>query len=302
MAAEAAIKSFRQFEGCRVVGCDIYPAAWLSTSGLVDAFYQVPKATNLNYLDTIANICTKHSIDFIVPLTDPEVDVFSASRSSNLPATVCIANENAISTSRDKLKLYRFFQSSSLVKGIPTYTKTEALSHPLPPPVIAKPKSGRSSEGIVRLHRLDLLQESLESADQYIFQPILNGVIYTVDYVRDGTGKEVSIPRKELLRTSNGAGLTVETLKESQLAMVTSEIGRSLDILGCVNMEFIFDGTDFFLMDINPRFSAGVAFSKLTGYDMCKNHIFAFMGKEIEDLEEADYGVYIKKYCELKSQ
>jgi carbamoyl-phosphate synthase large subunit len=35
-------------------------------------------------------------------------------------------------------------------------------------------------------------------------------------------------------------------------------------------------------MDINPRFSAGISFSILAGYDMVKNHLNCFMDNEIE--------------------
>ena len=38
-------------------------------------------------------------------------------------------------------------------------------------------------------------------------------------------------------------------------------------LVGVVNMEFIQNGDRFFFLEINPRFSGGVGFSVLAGYD-----------------------------------
>jgi len=38
-------------------------------------------------------------------------------------------------------------------------------------------------------------------------------------------------------------------------------------------MEFIELNNEFYLIDVNPRFSARVAFSVIDGYDMVNNHL-----------------------------
>ena len=303
MSAEAAIKSFRQFNNVKIVGCDIYPNKWLSNSHMVDTFYQIPKATEKDYLPTIIKLCKEHSIDFVVPLTDPEVDVLSRQRKhfDQLKAILCISNEQAINICRDKLKLYNYFKTSELVKVIPTYTSSD-LSPKSELPLIAKPRNGRSSEGIFKIQRPGFMKKDMADYDNYIFQPVIQGTIITVDYIRSISGSDVSICRREFLRTSNGAGVTVETFYDEDLSKIASEIGKTLNIQGCINIEFIFDGGNYFLMDINPRYSAGVAFSILTGYDMCKNHIHAFIPADLDTLGKCEFGIYLKKYSEMRTQ
>lgn len=46
-------------------------------------------------------------------------------------------------------------------------------------------------------------------------------------------------------------------------------------------MEFIKHDDIFYLIDINPRFSAGVAFSQVIGYNMVINHLNCFMHLDI---------------------
>ena len=60
-----------------------------------------------------------------------------------------------------------------------------------------------------------------------------------------------------------------------------SHLGKKLQILGAINAEFIFDGKQYYLMDVNPRFSAGIAFSRLAGYDIVKNHFLCFQNKTV---------------------
>lgn len=302
MSAEAAIRSFRKLGHITIIGCDIHPADWLSTSALVDVFHQIQRADHKDYISTIISLSNRYSVDYIVPLTDPEVDILSAHRLElqNTKATICISNPRAIEVSRDKSKLPHFFKESTLVKTIPTYTKQEIYINPTLP-LIAKPKNGRSSEGIQIIRDLASIELMGVRSENYIFQPIIKGDIITIDYVRSKHGKSISIPRKELLRTSNGAGLTVEVLNNKAITKIASEIGNALDVLGCINMELINDGEDYFLMDINPRFSAGIAFSILAGYDVCINHLKAFMGKEIESFTVQHRGIFIKKYVEVKS-
>ena len=60
-------------------------------------------------------------------------------------------------------------------------------------------------------------------------------------------------------------------------------IGKKLQILGAINIEFLCSAHHCYLMDINPRFSAGIAFSHLAGYDIVKNHFLCFQNEPIEN-------------------
>lgn len=46
-------------------------------------------------------------------------------------------------------------------------------------------------------------------------------------------------------------------------------------------MEFIFYKDNFYFIDINPRFSSGIAFSYFVGYNMVMSYLNSFMHKSI---------------------
>jgi carbamoyl-phosphate synthase large subunit len=55
-------------------------------------------------------------------------------------------------------------------------------------------------------------------------------------------------------------------------------------------------------MDANPRFSGGVAFSNIAGYNFVEGHILTFLGKAVRDIKKRNinYGAIItRKYTEV---
>lgn len=292
LSAEAVIASLRDVPGCFIVGTNASPAAWIHASTLVDAFHEVPAAAQREaFLAALLRICRERAVTHILPLTDPEVDALSDFREP-LQAegvTLCIAPDHAIEVSRDKWLAYQQFATAGDVPVIPSYLPTQAIEDSQPFPLIAKPRNGRSSEGIVRLaDACDLRHFRARHAQQpYILQPQLPGKVCVVDIVRQrSTGLWAATSRVELLRTGNGAGTTVQMLAAPQLRALAHRVAQTLDINGCINIEFLWQddsqtwqdpcGQSVRLMDINPRFSAGVAFSKLAGYDMVRNHLACF--------------------------
>lgn len=301
MSAEAVISSLRKMNNTMIFGCDIYPEKWLATSAGVDKFFQVPKANDNDYISTMHELCHANKINFILPLTDPEVDVFAECLDvfNSIETRVCISSKKTIEICRSKKKIHDFFKNSNRINIIPSYRYDEISESFFKEGIIAKPDKGRSSEGIQMLHSYDQLLSAPLNREEYIFQNLIEGHIYTVDYVRDNYGNDFSIARRELLRTTNGAGISVEIVNNGYLTRAVKEIGKQLNILGCINLEFIYSSGSFYLLDVNPRFSAGIAFSQLSGYDMVRNHLLAFSSLKIDKPINVNRKTIVKKYMEI---
>ena len=92
---------------------------------------------------------------------------------------------------------------------------------------------------------------------------------------------------------------SVQVFRNRQLEERCRAIAGLLGIRGCVNMEFIEDRDGVYhMLECNPRFSGGVEFSCLAGYDCVTNHLRCFEGREIER-DDRITGMYIaRKYEE----
>lgn len=288
MSAEAVIQTIIGKPGRTVVGCNMYPKEWTPASRLLDRFHQVPSARDAAaYLRDMVGICRAEQISHVIPLTDPEVDLLSAEqrRFDELGVALCISPPEAVSMARDKLSIYQRFVDHPRVRPIPTKDLQENGVINFSFPLLAKPRHGRSSEGQVAIPDAAALEfwRSRLSGQEYVLQPRYTGEVFVVDVVRQpGSDRAVAMTRQELLRTSNGAGMTVRMQPQHACDTLAFEAAEVLGLRGCVNLEFlVVDGMPL-LMDVNPRFSAGVAFSLMSGYDMVSNHLRCFSNKLIE--------------------
>ena len=298
-SADCVVTSLKKM-GHKVIGCDIYPSHWHPVSMDCDVVYRVPFAVDDNYVPTLLDICQKDSVGCIIPLTDLEIDILRPHRDVFQEAGVLLAiqSDACLEIARDKYRQTLFFAGHQIVKTPQSYM-ADKLPSDIAIPLIAKPVNGRSSEGLRRIEKMEEL-ELVRGKDGYVIQEVVKGNVFTVDYVRDAFGNDFAVAREELLRTKNGAGTTVRMVPDIELQKMASAVGTALGVIGCINMEFIYDGNDFYLIDINPRFSAGVAFSSMVGYDMVLAHLNCFVGKQILPPVEYREQIVAKRYVEVK--
>ena len=291
-----------------VIGTDIYPKEWIAESLNVDRFYQVPKSIEPNYIQFILNICLECTVEYIIPLTDVEVDALSDNRQifENNNICLCLSSDYSIKLCRDKYRLFKTISNSGLnLDMIPTF-EIEEVTDKIGYPMMAKPKNGRSSIGLVKIDSTEDLDFYLNrlDVDDYIFQPLIQGDIVTVDILYDERSNFfVSIPRIELLRTANGAGLSVHVFDNEELSALCFQIANVLQIKGCVNFEFIKDKHNrYYFLECNPRFSGGIAFSCMSGYDFINNHLNCFSNVSIENKFKIKESYYARVYKEVKTK
>ncbi len=317
-SAEAVIRRYKEMGYC-VLGCDIYPAEWIAASMEVERFFQAPLAADEEaYLAFLEKICRENQVTYLVPLTDVEIDVINGWRgraARDMGLTVCLSPERAVSLCRDKGMLTEFLESRGICETIPVRWLTEVIRSEADTgyellfyPLVLKPVNGRSSQGLVVIEDADQMRAAAErmriTADFYLVQPKIPGCVITVDVVRNPrTGQVVSLPRRELLRTPNGAGTSVYVFRNKELEAVCRFIANSLDICGCVNFEFIEEreGSWYFL-ECNPRFSGGVAFSCMAGYDMVGNHMRCFAGERLDEPGRIKNQYLVKRYTEYRTR
>lgn len=338
-AAQPVIAGCRRL-GFRVVGCDIYPSAWVVNSMEVDAFYQAPYASDREaWKEFLVRICRREQVEFVMPLTDVEVDVLAdwQSASGDLDATVCMSEADTVLLCRNKERMAQFLAGRNICRVIrgrrlSELLKTDSVSglpavpsdRKGPPdpgmsagddpalmqfPLVVKPVDGRSSQGLRVIEtprEFSWTAELLEDqADRYLVQEKVPGQVITVDVVRQpDTGTCVCLPRRELVRTPNGAGVSVQVFRDPGLEALCRGVAAAVDIRGCVNFEFIQHEVtgEWHFLECNPRFSGGVAFSIMAGYDMVKNHVNCFTGQELEAPVDTGSQYIARRYMEYRME
>lgn len=296
-AANAVCRSLR-VAGCRVVGCDLYPQSWNVNAAQMEDFFQAPPATDAEaYRAALLEATARYGLSHIMPLTDVEVDALcdQKPRFAARGVRLCVPDDPAARLCRDKLQMARRLRESGVGRTIPTW-RPEELPADTAYPLLLKPLHGRSSQGLTIARTEAQLRAALSQREDYIVQPYLEGDVVTVDVVRGGDGRVAAVARRELLRTVNGLGTTVEILPDHPLCGVCAQIAGLAGIVGAVNMEFIrHDGADYFL-EVNPRFSGGVGFTCLAGYDVPVNNLRAHEGLPVAPVEGVRGMILAQRY------
>lgn len=300
MSAGSILESLNEMQDIKIYACDTNKREHLVLASRFKNFYQVSKATEESFVDEILTISKANDIQMILPLIDPEVDRLTQSvelfQKNNI--TIATPGLEAVRVCRNKEEFYKRLKPLKDIQLIPTFNCQEVVSKKLRYPLIAKPAMGRSSEGVYMVKDRGMLHYLIGSMKNYVFQEYIPGKVFTVDIARDSFGNLFTLAREEIIRTSNGAGLTVYIKENPNLHQIVNIVAKELNICGCINMEFISDGENYFLMDINPRFSAGVGLSKMAGYDFTKQCLNIFCGNRIETTAQITPGIYGKFFID----
>jgi len=167
-------------------------------------------------------------------------------------------------------------------------------------PVVVRPSyviGGRAmevvhdDEGLVRYMTEAV---SLSSKHPVLIDRYVRGTEIEVDAISDG--EDILIPgiMEHIEKTGVHSGDSISvyphiTLSEdtiNKLVSYTKKIAKGLKTVGLINIQYVFDGKDIYVIEVNPRASRTVPIlSKVTGVPMVKLAVNAMLGEKLKDSE-----------------
>lgn len=260
---QGIIKSLRLIKDLdiEIIAADMSPKA----TGLyfADKACLVPPVKNPGYLEEIIRILKSENCDFYFPGTDIELPLCAENKDrieKESGARVHISPKSVIDISNDKLETYRFLKSN----GFPAPEswdahKVECLNS-IPLPVIAKPRRGFRSIGVMRLTELHELKDVAENKSDYIFQEIAGPddqeYTCTVVIVNGECSRPVSL--KRTLRAGDTFQAIPVELPEIQNLL--KAVAIKLGINGSCNFQLRCKENVPYIFEINSRFSGTTPF------------------------------------------
>ena len=302
VASTTIISQLRQSGDYYIIGADIYQKDQVATSKDVDAFFTFPSAirNQKGYIDFAVQFCREHRVQFYYATIDEEIANLSSNRAKfeEIGVRLCIPNEELVMTCHYKNRFFDWIDANLPEIGTKRY---QSFSEVDVYPVFVKPIEGRASIGCRKIVNKQEAYELLRSGfneEDYLIQEYLEGEIYTVDLVRSAlTGQKQQIQRIEYLRNASGCGIAVEIVHIPALYDICNTLMDKLELNGVVNAEFFRIGSQFKIIEVNPRFSAGTSFSCLAGCDIVTNAIQIAAGDTCT-IGKPDIGAHLAKRYE----
>ncbi|MFC4024431.1 ATP-grasp domain-containing protein [Oceanobacillus longus] len=272
-----------------------------------DENYVIPHQTDTRYIEAIIEICKKHEVECLVPLNDWEVPKLSAHKKEleEMGVSVFTPDKAIVEQVRDKGKYRELLQSFEVMAPLSYLNIEDALkaleNNEVSFPLIVKPRNGSASIGIEIVHNPEDLkfayQHSVQQIketplddatykrpeDNVIIQEVIEGEKFSVDMFNDLDGRFLaSFIRKQLDMRGGDIDRCI-TVNSPELQSIAKKTGENLGHAGYMNADVYYDGTNYYVIDINPRFGGGYAFTHKAGADVPAAIIALTAGNQLND-------------------
>ena len=252
------------------------PACYVS-----DGYKQVSRASDINYIEELLDICSEWNIKMIIPTIDTELLVLAENidRFKDKGIYPIISSSEFISICRDKRKINDFFSDREISIPEPIDKHNPVF------PLFIKPYDGsRSIDTFKITSKDDLLPYHYENKKLMFMEYIdpKDYDEYTVDTYYNKVGKLCcAVPRKRIyIRTgeiNKGA-----TKKNAIIEEFKQKLSHIEGAVGCLTTQVFFNrNTNRVIgIEINPRFGGGFPLSYLAGANFPKWLIIEYMLKQ----------------------
>lgn len=312
----------------RIIGCDSSNVSYMSA--IVDAFYQVPKLNEYNYIPKIIDICIKENVDIVFPQISMELNLFrnnDAEFNARGIKIACMKDER-LSIANNKYHLYEYMKNNGL--DTPNfYSINDSSSLILAAKELGYPKhdvcvkiadgsggrgvrilSANKSKADIFLHEkpnsfytsLEDMAEIIDSIDNkpnIIAMKALPGCEYTVDLLADKGEVICMVGRRNTTSSMSIAQTSVIEYKKEAYD-ICSSIVKLLNLDGNIGFDFMLDENEKpILTDLNPRITATIILYMATGINFPYMRIKQLLGEQII-VPQISYGKrLVRKYNDI---
>lgn len=239
----------------------------------------------------------RYGIRIIVPFVDGAVAVAAAYAAAHPGEVFVPSGDAAIAEAMfDKVRSAGLFEQAGL--PVPrTYVPGDPCMR-----LIAKPRHGSASKGIVEISSVEALDDILLKRDNYLIQERIDRrEELTVDcYVSVADGRVLAVSPRRRNVTVGGEVSDTETVDIPQAVELTSRTLTALGLRGAVTVQFIRDldvDGRLLIMEINPRLGGGAVCSVIAGADIPSLIIAEALGLPVGPMAAAP-GVRICRYMQ----
>lgn len=232
----------------------------------LDRRIAIPFARDAKFAEALYEVCIRYRIDILVPGVDEEL-IIASEFHSVAPFKVLLPSREFVELMLDKLAASHAIAAAGL--SVPE-TRPISNSCGMQFPLIAKPRSGRGSRGVMKLDHPEQIKAYLElqgqSPDAFIAQELARGQEYTVFVAADEYGQlRAVVPVKVLVKR----GITINAVAERHPLIVryVQQFQSHFQAAGLYNLQCTVDEEgQVWPFEINPRISTTFCLALESGY------------------------------------
>lgn len=271
VTCQSVIKGLRGQDEIDVTIVTVDAAGNVAGRYFSDAFYQVPRADDPDFVPALLSICRAHDVDLLVPIVDYEFEPLAraAPLFADEGCLVAISPVTTIRLTNDKRATYHFFRQHGFGTAM-TWSAEEARAQAstLAYPLFLKPAiDGRSSLDCHRIENAGDLHLYLDQIPGAMVQEFIDGREYTADVLADLNSEVLGVVVRERIETKGGVSYKGVTVADDELVDEVVRMVRLLGAIGPLNIQAFRREGQLLFNEINPRFSGALALSLAAGFN-----------------------------------
>ncbi len=248
-----------------------------------DKTIQTHRIKDEKYIPHLIEFCKNEKVDLLIPTIDTDLLLLSqnVSQFAEVGTRVLISKEEKIKICRDKILTATYFNSLGLKSPLPV---DDYLNYNEGFPAFIKPKDGSSSISAYKVNNQEELESYAKQIPNYIVQPFIEGVEYTVDVFCDFYGNPICITPRERVSVRSGEVLKTRIHQDDEIVLEVKKLIEDFKPCGPITIQLIKQlGTNKnFYIEINPRYGGGSPLSMRAGANSAIALIKLLCGEEID--------------------
>lgn len=297
---------------------------------ITDKFYQVPFGTDPSYVEKLAEICSKESVDVVFPASHEEALALTKNTAlfSKIGTTIAVSKPDVLELSFNKKTAFQKLREKGLpcpdfrvVKNLAEFEDAAAELGIDERKLVMKPVLTRGGRGARILTKENMSHSLLNQKPGYletnyeeivrtlnglendfpelILMEYLPGTIYSVDFLAKNGKALIIVPKVRIM--GNPSQTIVGMVKRNPL--VEETVARISEAFGFdynVNFEMGCNAEGVPLpFDFNPRIAASVAFCTAAGANLIYYALKMALGEEVPVVEVKDKVTMLRYFKEL---
>jgi len=298
-AAGISVVSALRDAGVHTIGADPDPLA--AGAHLADAQVVLPYASDDTFAKALVEAAADTGADAVICTVAEEMAAIAtvAADLTGDGAAIWLPPVSAIDACLDKMRFARVAGEAGL--PIPVTRAGSAVG--VPGPWVVKPRHGRGSRSVHLVDDERDLPTLLRRTPDPIVQTRCRGREFTVDALVDHDGTLVGCVPRWRLETKAGISTKGATFSDPDVRALVQDTVDAFGLRGACNVQGFADspGGHHWLLEVNPRFSGGLALSLAAGADLVGEFLRGTLGLPIrrERLSHRDGVVMTRHYREI---
>ncbi|MDX6726262.1 MAG: carbamoyl-phosphate synthase large subunit [Baekduia sp.] len=233
-----------------LVACDPNPLAPAQYAATVRT--SVPLIKDPQYVGVLQELCERHDVGAIVPLTDLDIDVLAAARADGRLPQALVPDLDIAQRTYDKYACHLLLEEHGLPSPPTVLPGTEPGSYP----VMVKPIHGSGARNIFAARDAREAAFFVDYIDEPVMlQRLMDGPEFSIDCLSDRDGRCLNAIPRTMLESRGGESIKGTVIDDAELIDLGRRVVEAFRVRGPATVQAFRDkDLGLGITDVNTRF------------------------------------------------